>query len=84
MEGLQHKGKLVSQLSFPPAAEATEGFKFQCKGFTAGQSQDFSIFDSFRMANMPETDDSQTDYVGVSLSHVIFDGCVRTQRFESD
>ena len=28
-------------------------------------SQDFSILDPFRMANMPEADESQTDYVAL-------------------
>jgi hypothetical protein len=35
------------------------------KGSTAGLSQDFSMKDPFRMANMPEADESQTDYVAL-------------------
>ena len=42
-----------------------QALEFSLKGSTAGLSQDFSISDPFGMANMPEADDSQTDYVAL-------------------
>ena len=36
--------------------------KRSLKGSTAGQTQDFSISKLSRMANMPQEEDSQTDY----------------------